>query len=202
MKHVKKELRIIKDWRDPNWIKASNTLKQEDLIKYLTKWLLSNDLDNDEQRQATKTGLNDYEHFELSKITGLKTNCYFSDCEIEDNQRYILEKGFKEWWNECLDNHKYQVIGSISFNQASKIRPSLSKLLEEIFESDKWNYEQIKDHLLTLQNLPRCKKQVDKKWSELMYFNPLDLVPPDPDPKQVLELELWPGGTEWGGYEK
>lgn len=202
MKHVKKELRIIKNWIDPNWVKASNTLKQEDLIKYLTKWLLSNDLDNEEQRQVSKTGLNDYEHFELSKITGLKTDYYFSNCEIEDNERYILEYGFKTWWDECLDNLKYETIGSIKFNQLKKIRPSLSKLLEEIFESDKWNYEQIKEHLLILQNLPRCKKQIDKKWSELMYFNPLDLVPPDPDPKQSILLELWAGGTEWGGYGK
>ena len=199
---MKKQLKIIQDWKEPYWVKALTNLNQDDLNKYLNKWLLSNGLDDDNQRQLTKTGLSDYEHFELSKITGLKTNNYFSNCEIDDNQRYILENGFKEWWNECLDNHKYQVIGSISFNQTNKIRPSVKKLLTEIFESDNWNYEQIKKHLLTLQNLPRCKKQIDKKWSELMYFNPLDLVPPDPDPKQVIELNLWPGGKEWGGYWK
>lgn len=199
---MKKQLKIIQDWKEPYWVKALTNLNQDDLNKYLNKWLLSNGLDDDNQRQLTKTGLSDYEHFELSKITGLKTNNYFSNCEIDDNQRYILENGFKEWWNECLDNHKYQVIGNISFNQTNKIRPSVKKLLTEIFESDNWNYEQIKKHLLTLQNLPRCKKQIDKKWSELMYFNPLDLVPPDPDPKQVIELNLWPGGKEWGGYWK
>lgn len=199
---MKKQLKIIQDWKEPYWVKALTNLNQDDLNKYLNKWLLSNGLDDDNQRQLTKTGLSDYEHFELSKITGLKTNNYFSNCEIDDNQRYILENGFKEWWNECLDNHKYQVIGNISFNQTNKIRPSVKKLLTEIFESDNWNYEQIKKHLLTLQNLPRCKKQIDKKWSELMYFNPLDLVPPDPDPKQVIELKLWPGGKEWGGYWK
>ena len=199
---MKKQLKIIQDWKEPYWVKALTNLNQDDLNKYLNKWLLSNGLDDDNQRQLTKTGLSDYEHFELSKITGLKTNNYFSNCEIDDNQRYILENGFKEWWNECLDNHKHQVIGNISFNQTNKIRPSVKKLLTEIFESDNWNYEQIKKHLLTLQNLPRCKKQIDKKWSELMYFNPLDLVPPDPDPKQVIELKLWPGGKEWGGYWK
>lgn len=202
MKQMEKELKIIKNWTDPNWVKAKSTLNQEDLNKYLNKWLLSNGLDDEQQRKLNYTGLTDYEMFELSKITGLKTNNYFGNCEIEDNQNYILANGFKAWWEECLDNHKYQVVGSIIFNQEQKIRPSLSKLLEEIFESDKWNYEQIKKHLLTLQNLPRCKKYLDKKWSDYMYVKPLDLVPPDPDPKQVLELKLWPGGKEWGGYWK
>ena len=195
---MKKQLKIIQDWKEPYWVKALTNLNQDDLNKYLNKWLLSNGLDDEQQRRLNWTGLTNYENIELSKITGLKTNNYFSNCEIDDNQRYILENGFKEWWDECLVNHKYQVVGRISFNQTNKIRPSVNKLLAEIFESDKWNYEQIKEHLLILQNLPRFKKHLDKKWSDYMDIKPLALVPPEPDPKQ----ELWPGGRDWGGYGK
>ena len=199
---MKKQLKIIQDWKEPYWVKALTNLNQDNLNKYLNKWLLSNGLDDEQQRRLNCTGLTNYENIELSKITGLKTNNYFSNCEIDDNQRYILENGFKEWWDKCLDNHKYQVVGSITFNQEQNIRPSVNKLLAEIFESDNWNYEQIKKHLLILQNLPRFKKHLDKKWSDYMDIKPLDLVPPEPDPKQVIELKLWPGGKEWGGYWK
>ena len=197
MKSLKKRLKIIKDWKEPYWVKAINTLNQTDLNKYLNKWLLSNGLDSEQQRNLKCTGLNNYENFEISKITGLKTNNFWLNCEIDDNQHYILSSGFKDWRHICLTKTT-----KLRFDETNKIRPSVKKLIEEIIESDNENYEQIKKHLLILQSLPRCKKYLDKNWSNYIKVNPDELVKPEPDKKELSLLQLWPGGKEWGGWGK